>query len=60
MNQRRLRQLELLQTDFKSMQLPSVLLGLFADWYAVSAADDLDQAGRIVKIKDKLIALLSQ
>ncbi len=60
MNDRRSRQLELLQTDFKSLQQPSVLLGLFADWHAIAALDDTDQSARIIKVRDKLIPLLSQ
>jgi hypothetical protein len=50
----------LLQTDFKSLQQPSVLLGLFADWHAIAAPDDADQSARIIKVRDKLIPLLSQ
>ena len=60
MNDRRSRQLELLQTDFKSLQQPPVLLGLFADWHAIAAPDDTDQSARIIKVRDKLIPLLNQ
>ena len=59
MDERRARQLELLQTDFKSLQQPSVLLGLFADWHAIAAPDDADQSARVRKVRDKLIPLLS-
>jgi len=60
MDARRARQLELLQTDFKSLQQSSVLLGLFTDCHAIAALDDADQSARLLSVRDKLIALMSQ
>ena len=57
---RRSRQLALLQSDYKSLQQPSVLLGMFTDWYAIPARDDADQTGRIGIVRKKLSELLSR
>lgn len=59
-NDRRSRQLALLQSDYKSLKQPSVLLGVFTDWYATPARDDRTQAERIGSVRKKLAALLSR
>ncbi len=57
---RRARQLELLQTDYKALQHPSAILGLFGDWHAIAAMDEAEQGERISKVRDSLARLLAQ
>ena len=59
-DERRSRQLALLQTDYKSLQRAPVLLGMFTDWHAIPATEDAEQVDRIRRVRQKLVEWLGR
>ena len=59
-DERRSRQLALLQTDYKSLQRAPVLLGMYTDWHAIPAGEDAEQVSRIRSVRQRLVEWLSR